>query len=130
MARKTTPQRGAKAAARKPGRPAAKAVTPKRKTTAKAAAKSTGKAVAKTAARKGSRVAAAPKKAAVKRGGRVTKTTQTTKKAARRTYTRARKEGSDRRGPTRAALYAEIKKRGIPGCSRMSQEELAQVLRS
>ncbi|MCB4820938.1 hypothetical protein [Roseicella aerolata] len=32
-------------------------------------------------------------------------------------------------GESRAALYAEAKRRGIPGRSRMTKEELAQALR-
>ncbi|GAN78547.1 hypothetical protein Asru_1052_03 [Acidisphaera rubrifaciens HS-AP3] len=47
------------------------------------------------------------------------------KKATAKT---SRKTASARGGETRAALYAEIKRRGIAGCSRMSKAELARRL--
>ena len=47
-----------------------------------------------------------------------------------RTAARAQSRGRSARGePTRAELYAETKRRGMHGCSRLSKADLARVLR-
>ncbi len=99
----------------KSGPPARKAAAKTRKTvTAKSTAKGAKKSVSKKAV-------------APKRAGRLTKVAA--RKTAPRKETRPRKAAMNRRGPTRAQLYAEIKKRGIEGCSRMSKDDLAKTLK-
>jgi Family of unknown function (DUF6496) len=59
---------------------------------------------------------------------------RTEKKERRGETAQQRKEGRGRRGAardgeTRAELYAEARRRGLHGCSRMSKAELQRVLR-
>lgn len=55
---------------------------------------------------------------------------RTKAKEGRGETARARKEGRGADRPTRTALYAEAKRRDIPGRSRMSRDELERALRA
>jgi hypothetical protein len=88
-------------------------------------AKVSVKPAAKTARGK----AAAPKTlTAAKSVKRIAKPARASTKGAKASSATPLRKAGGRRGKTRAALYAEVKRRGIDGCSRMSKEELAGVL--
>lgn len=60
------------------------------------------------------------------------KTAKTSRSTTRtsRSASRAQSRGRSARGePTRAELYAETKRRGMHGCSRLSKADLARALR-